>query len=138
MAFVTLEIRRNASTADKRGGKPAAIKLACRKKKDGSAGLPTCFISFTKDFGETAGLKAGEKYELLLGTEKHKGFIRLRKDPGGAVKPRTNMHGAFSFPCGHVEKFGTEAEPRTYCDATVIEKGVVEIKLPAWGDEIED
>src|SRR5687768_9362994 len=124
MAFDVLE----AVVSAARAGRPASVGLTCFK----GGGRPRCAIGLSKEFAAKAGIAAEDRFVLLLGTEEHKGFVRLRRSATGPLRPKLVKGGA-TFNCGHIDRFGTAPEPKQFCDAQLTEEGDIEIRLPPWG-----
>jgi hypothetical protein len=124
--FTRLEIVRSSAPARL----PASIKLTQQGDNP-----PRCNIAIADAIADEAGFADGDEVELLLGKDKHLGKLRLHKVAGGGVRVKQMMRGSFSLRCGHVPAFGLTPKPKIFCAATAIEKGTVEISLPAWATE---
>lgn len=128
MAFDKLE---SLTTSGVRG-MPASVSLSASK-----SARPRCLVSFSAAFTSKAAIDLKHSYDVLVGGGEQKGLLRLKQNAKGIAKPRAMRNGAVTFNLGFIEKFGTEAEPKQFCNADVIEPGVIEVVLPPWADEIE-
>ncbi|MGD9770110.1 MAG: hypothetical protein AB7U62_20935 [Pseudolabrys sp.] len=127
MSFDIVAITKNTK-------QPASVVLSDRA----DTGLPKCRISFTKDFVEQAGIKAGDRFELAIGSGEHAGLARLRRDRTGALAPVIGPRGTAFFDCGHVARFGTEPEKKQPCKADLVDADTILIRLPSWASEGAD
>lgn len=99
---------------------------------------PALIVSLRAHFATKANFKSSDSFSLHIGIGDKKGFLRLARDAGGGFKAKPLKNGAISFNCGHIERFGSEAEPKESVRADLIDADTVEIVLPRWSEEIED
>jgi hypothetical protein len=59
----------------------------------------------------------------------------LVRSKTGLIKPRMRARGAVDFNCGHIERFGTEDEPKQYCQAKLVDADTIQVTLPPWSLE---
>lgn len=124
MAFDRVEVIVKAG----RTGLPASVSLSTHER-------PTFKISLSREFVATHGIKAEDRFDLLLGTGDQKGLARLKRAKTGLLAPHPQRKGGVSFNCGHVERFGSEPEKKQFCKAAAIDADTFEIVLPAWSQE---
>ncbi len=112
---------------------PAAVALVSR-----GGVLPKCRITLLREFAESNAIKHGETFDLLLGTGGDKRLLRLRRNKAGIVAAMAmgRKKTTIIFNLGHIDRFGTEPEPRERCLAEIIDGGsTIQITLPAWAEE---
>ena len=90
-------------------------------------------VSFVDSEADAAGIKSGERFGLLVGRGDDEGKIRIAPQPDGIAAGRVGKTMRV-IRFGAVPAFGVDEHPKTLCGFRVIEPGVVEIDLPAWGD----
>lgn len=113
-----------------RAGMPASVSLSVR-----GGGRPTCKVNLSKEFAGSFGLKKTDAFDLLLGTGGEKGLLRFKRSNTGIARPRIGKKGGATFHLGHIERFGTEPEPKQFCNAEAIDADTIEIVLPKWAEE---
>ncbi|MGX9389783.1 helix-turn-helix domain-containing protein [Nitrobacteraceae bacterium UC4446_H13] len=116
------------------GGGDASVVLSLAR----ASSRPRLIVSLRAHFAVRCGFTAADTYSLHIGRGEKKGLLRLVRDPEGGFKPKPLKHGALTVNCGHIERFGTEAEPKESVRADIIDADTVEIVLPKWADECED
>lgn len=128
MAFDKLEVVVRSG----RGGMPVSVTLSTI-----NGGLPRCLIGMSAVFTAKAEIKANDKFDVLLGAGDQKGLLRLKRSKQGLVTPKFLKAGSVAFSLGYIERFGSEKEPKAYCNAEVIDSDTIEIVLPPWSEEID-
>jgi hypothetical protein len=127
MAFEKLEIVVRSG----RAGMPASVTLTGH-----ASGRPGFLINLSKEFSEQMSIDAGDRFDLMIGTEDDLGTVRLVRDPDGLIEATLNGRGGAKFYCGHIERFGTEAREKHFCAAEFdADTGAIEITLPPWAME---
>lgn len=127
MAFDKLE----CITSARRNGMPASVVLSATR-----GGRPRTIVSFNQAFVEKFKLGEQDRFDVLLGSGPQKGLLRFKRSKEGVTAPK-RLKGGMSFNLGFIERFGTEGEPKAFCNAEVVDADTIEVVLPPWADEID-
>ncbi len=130
MPFVAHKVELKAMA----GGTGLSVSL--RKPKSGPAKMTVC-LSLAKAL--QLGWEAGDKLEVLVGTEEQHGLVRLHRHPEGTavlVGRNAGRRGAYyGISLGHIPGYVDRTEEKRYCQFEVLDDGWIEIILPKWADE---
>ena len=89
-------------------------------------------LSFSEKCAAELGISENEAIKVLVGTGKDEGLIRLVPDPNGLCRAlRFKRNGIAVIRCGHHPSFTKPREKSACNEFARIEKGKIEIKLPA-------
>lgn len=127
MTFDLIEVRVGTG----KNGMPASARLT---KMRGSR-RPACHVSITKEFAAKIEAKGGERFELLIGTGEHRGFLRLRRRANGLAIARTMRGGDLHFNLGYIDRYPAEPHDKENCEAEVVDADTIQIVMPAWADD---
>lgn len=111
---------------------PSGLPVSMARTKRKTATVPSLQIGMTKDFFAKTGLAHNERFRLLVGAGDDAGVMKLIRDRSGPLTLVANELGGARLHCGKTDRFGTDAQEKTFCAAEVIHNGEIEITLPFW------
>jgi hypothetical protein len=96
---------------------------------------PTSSVIINRTIAARFAWVAGDRLEVLLGTDEQHGLIRLRKNEAGTATVHARNAGKnggfFGLMLGHIPAFVNRHENSQPCQFEMVEDGWVEIILPA-------